>query len=100
VLLLEAGLLTVLVAPLNFFGLHDAAWHHCHDSVSMQLVRWLLFRLTFASGVAKLTSASESWWSLTGQSRHTDRRPSIYRVGDATGTGVELPLPSMLYRPP
>jgi len=68
VLLLEAGFVTILVAPLNFFGLHDAVWHHCHDNIAMLLVRWLLFRLTFASGVAKLTSSSESWWKLTGQS--------------------------------
>lgn len=70
VLLLEAGFLTILVAPLNFLGLHDAAWHHCHDSISMQLVRWLLFRLTFASGVAKLTSSSESWWTLTAMKHY------------------------------
>jgi len=67
VLLLEAGFVTILVAPLNFFGLHDAVWHHFHDSIAMLLVRWLLFRLTFASGVAKLASSSESWWQLTGQ---------------------------------
>lgn len=70
VLLLEAGFITMLVAPLNFFGLHDAAWHHCHDAISMLLVRWLLFRLTFASGVAKLTSSSESWWKLTAVKHH------------------------------
>ena len=72
VLLLEAGLLTVLVAPLNLLGLQrDVVWHRCHDSVSMMLVRWLLFRLTFASGAAKLVSAAagHSAWSLDGQSR-------------------------------
>jgi len=66
VLLLEAGFVTILVAPLNLFGLHDVVWHHCHDSIALLLVRWLLFRLTFASGLAKLTSSSESWWKLTG----------------------------------
>jgi len=67
VLLLEAGFITMLVAPLNFFGLHDAVWHRCHDSIAMLLVRWLLFRLTFASGLAKLTSDNQAWWTLTGQ---------------------------------
>ena len=66
VLLLEAGFLTILVAPLNFFGLLDGVWHHSHDHVNLWLVRWLLFRLTFASGVVKLTSNSDTWWSLTG----------------------------------
>lgn len=70
VLLLEAGFVTILVAPLNFFGLHDAIWHHCHDGIAMQLVRWLLFRLTFACGIAKLTSASESWWNLTAMQHY------------------------------
>lgn len=64
-LLLEVGFLTILVAPLNFFGLHDATWHHSHDGITFYLVRWLLFRQTFSSGLIKLTSNTESWWSLT-----------------------------------
>lgn len=71
VLLLEAGFVTILLAPLNYLGLHDVtSWHHCHDSIAMMLVRWLLFRLTFASGLAKLTSSSESWWKLTALKHH------------------------------
>ena len=66
VLLLEVGFLTILVAPLNFFGLHDTAWHHAHDNINFFLIRWLLFRLTFASGLVKLLSGSDAWWSLTG----------------------------------
>jgi hypothetical protein len=71
VLLLEIGFLTILVAPLNFFGLHDAALHHAYDRIPFWLVRWLLFRFTFANGVAKLTGDDrESWWSLSAVSQH------------------------------
>uniref|UniRef100_A0A8C8CYJ4 Lipase maturation factor n=1 Tax=Oncorhynchus tshawytscha TaxID=74940 RepID=A0A8C8CYJ4_ONCTS len=61
-LLLEAGFLTALVAPLNL--LRCATFRH-HDAVTFWLARWLLFRLTFGSGVAKLASHCPSWWGLT-----------------------------------
>uniref|UniRef100_A0A674E449 Lipase maturation factor n=1 Tax=Salmo trutta TaxID=8032 RepID=A0A674E449_SALTR len=61
-LLLEAGFLTVLVAPLNL--LRSSAFRQ-HDAVTFWLARWLLFRLTFGSGVAKLASHCPSWWGLT-----------------------------------
>ena len=73
VLLLEAGFVTVLVAPLNWFGLQQQQQqqrrrdeHHCHDSIAMQLVRWLLFRLSFASAVATLYSVTDSSSLLAG----------------------------------
>uniref|UniRef100_A0A8C8LLF4 Lipase maturation factor n=1 Tax=Oncorhynchus tshawytscha TaxID=74940 RepID=A0A8C8LLF4_ONCTS len=62
-LLLEAGFLTVLVAPLNLLRWRSA--FRQHDAVTFWLVRWLLFRLTFGSGVAKLSSHCPSWWGLT-----------------------------------
>ena len=34
------------------------------------LIRWLLFRLMFASGVVKLTSGCPTWWSLTALNYH------------------------------
>lgn len=69
-LLLEAGFLAIIVAPLNFFGLHDIVDHHAHDRITLWLVKWLLFRLTFASGVVKLLSNSATWWSLTAMKHH------------------------------
>uniref|UniRef100_A0A4W5JPN2 Lipase maturation factor n=1 Tax=Hucho hucho TaxID=62062 RepID=A0A4W5JPN2_9TELE len=62
-LLLEAGFLTVLVAPLNLLRWRSA--FRQHDAVTFWLARWLLFRLTFGSGVAKLASHCPSWWGLT-----------------------------------
>lgn len=38
-----------------------------HEGLPFWLVRWLLFRLMFASGVVKLTSRCPAWWGLTGE---------------------------------
>ncbi|XP_019856704.1 PREDICTED: lipase maturation factor 2-like [Amphimedon queenslandica] len=68
-LLLEAGIISVLVAPLNLtFWRKPIA--RPHDSSSFWLVRWLLFRLMFASGVVKLTSQCPTWWGLTALRWH------------------------------
>lgn len=69
-LLLEVGFITILVAPLGFYtfrsGFLSSLPHRPHDSISMWLVKWLLFRFMFASGVVKLTSMCPTWWDLTG----------------------------------
>ncbi|XP_077994888.1 lipase maturation factor 2-like [Glandiceps talaboti] len=69
ILLLEAGFLTILVAPVNLFKWR-APSHNQHDNVTMWLVKWLLFRLMFASGVVKLTSHCPTWWGLTALNYH------------------------------
>ena len=61
ILLLEAGFLTILLAPLR------SGASGSHDGLMMWLVRWLLFRLMFASGIVKLTSLCPTWWGLTGE---------------------------------
>ncbi|KAG7282127.1 hypothetical protein CRUP_008239, partial [Coryphaenoides rupestris] len=61
-LLLETGFLCILVAPL---GLLPGGRVREHDRVTFWLLRWLLFRLMFASGVVKLTSRCPTWWGLT-----------------------------------
>ncbi|XP_068257771.1 lipase maturation factor 2 [Nyctibius grandis] len=68
-LLLEAGFLAVLVAPLRPLAWRSPAWR-AHDGVTFWLVRWLLFRLMFASGVVKLTSRCPTWWGLTALTYH------------------------------
>uniref|UniRef100_A0A8C4R2Y3 Lipase maturation factor n=1 Tax=Eptatretus burgeri TaxID=7764 RepID=A0A8C4R2Y3_EPTBU len=68
-LLLEAGWLAVLVAPL-----HIRKWREVkakpHDPSLFWLIRWLLFRLMFASGVVKLTSRCPTWWGLSALHYH------------------------------
>uniref|UniRef100_A0A3B3BJP9 Lipase maturation factor n=1 Tax=Oryzias melastigma TaxID=30732 RepID=A0A3B3BJP9_ORYME len=67
-LLLETGFLCILVAPLT--SLSGSRVFKEHDRVTFWLVRWLLFRLMFASGVVKLTSRCPTWWGLTALTYH------------------------------
>ncbi|XP_032666182.1 lipase maturation factor 2-like [Odontomachus brunneus] len=67
ILLLEAGFLCILSAPLWY-----PRWksNTPSDAVTFWAVRWLLFRLMFSSGVVKLTSGCPSWWKLDALSVH------------------------------
>lgn len=67
-LLLETGFLCILVAPLTF--IRGSRGVREHDRVTFWLIRWLLFRLMFASGVVKLTSRCPTWWGLTALTYH------------------------------
>lgn len=82
-LLWESGFLAFLVAPWNIVF---APWRigkltlfkcRClryisrhHDNVTLWLVKWLLFRLMFASGVVKLTYMDKTWWDLSALNWH------------------------------
>ena len=39
------------------------------------MLRWLLFRLMFASGVVKLLSDDPAWWNLTALEYHYWTQP-------------------------
>ncbi|KAM5250586.1 lipase maturation factor 2 isoform 2-T2 [Hipposideros larvatus] len=69
-LLLETGFLAVLVAPLRQPPQGGLARASPHEGLPFWLVRWLLFRLMFASGVVKLTSRCPAWWGLTALTYH------------------------------
>mgnify|MGYP001173716992 CR=1 FL=1 len=72
-LLLETGVLAILWSP--------PAWRlggpHVREPsrIVLWLVRWLLFRLLFASGVVKLASGDPTWWSLTALAVHYQTQP-------------------------
>ncbi|KAK3591845.1 hypothetical protein CHS0354_005041 [Potamilus streckersoni] len=73
ILLLEAGFLTIIVAPFHLqlpFKKLQMSYYHQHDTITMWLIKWLLFRLMFASGVVKLTSLCPTWWGLTALTWH------------------------------
>ena len=53
----------------------------CHTGVTMWLVKWLLFRLMFASGVVKLTSHCPTWWGLTALNYHYESQVTPWGVG-------------------
>jgi len=67
ILLLETGFLALLAAPF-LPGKDKVAL--AGDKTTMFLVRWLLFRMMFSSGVVKLTSDCPAWWSLTAMPTH------------------------------
>ncbi|XP_072551425.1 lipase maturation factor 2a [Salminus brasiliensis] len=109
-LLLEVGFLAILVAPMNM------PWGRklsVHDDMTFWLVRWLLFRLMFASGVVKLTSRCPTWWGLTALTYHYETQciptslawfahqlPVWFQKLSVVGTYViEIPAPFLFLSP-
>nr|XP_018671948.1 lipase maturation factor 2-like [Ciona intestinalis] len=70
ILLLEVGFLSILVAPLSNKNSDAKTEANIHKEIPFWLVKWLLFRLMFASGVVKLTSQCPTWWGLTALNYH------------------------------
>ena len=67
ILLLETAILAILASPVSP---GQEARVLAQDRISLALVRWLLFRMMFASGAVKLTSGCEAWWGLTAMPTH------------------------------
>jgi hypothetical protein len=68
ILLLEAGILGILAAP--WLPTKNGMGNKPRDMTTMWMVKWLLFRLMFASGVVKLQSGCPTWWSLSALNYH------------------------------
>uniref|UniRef100_A0A1A8PNW8 Lipase maturation factor n=1 Tax=Nothobranchius rachovii TaxID=451742 RepID=A0A1A8PNW8_9TELE len=110
-LLLEAGFLCVIVAPLTIIRGSRAVREH--DRVTFWLIRWLLFRLMFASGVVKLTSRCPTWWGLTALTYHYETQciptplawfahqlPVWWQKLSVVGALViEIPVPFLFFSP-
>ncbi len=69
-LLLETGLLACVFAPVTSTGLRRSP-----HPAGLWALRWLLFRLVFASGAAKLTSGDPTWRNLTALEFHYWTQP-------------------------
>src|SRR5205809_6822808 len=72
-LLLEAGFLAIFVAPLQLRSALGRA--PPPRSLAVWLLRWLLFRLIFSSGIVKLASGDPAWRSLTALLYHYETQP-------------------------
>ena len=73
ILLLETGFLAIFFAPWTWrLNPRDAA---PVSSAGLFLLKLLLFKLMFMSGVVKLTSGDESWWDLTAMNYHYLTQP-------------------------
>jgi hypothetical protein len=110
-LLLEAGFLAILLAPITW-------WDGCHRAsdprrVARWLLWWLLFRLMFGSGVVKLASGDPTWRGLTALVVHYETQPLptplawyaaaaplwFHRASTAAVLGIELIVPWMIFGP-
>ncbi len=79
ILLLETGFLAIFFAPCR--------WRMNGDSeapfsrVGFFLLKLLLFKLMFMSGVVKMTSGDDSWWNLTALDYHYWTQPLPTVIG-------------------
>lgn len=76
VLLLETGVLAILFAPLSLSP--RLSKQSPPSKISLWLIRWLLFRLMFVSGLVKLTQDSANnptWHKLTALNYHYQTQP-------------------------
>ena len=72
-LLLETGLLAIFFAPRSLW---PRLATESPPSCSVHgLLKWLLFRLMFLSGVVKLTSGDSTWSELTALNFHYETQP-------------------------
>jgi predicted DCC family thiol-disulfide oxidoreductase YuxK len=110
-LLLETGLLAIFVAPWRL-------WPSLHremepSRLAWWLLRWLLFRLMFASGWVKLMSHDAAWRNLTALTVHYETQPLatwlgwyahqlpvwVHKVSCAAMFGIELIVPFLIFLP-
>jgi hypothetical protein len=71
VLLLETGFLSIFFAPWAWRMKGRGEPSHA----VLWLLRWLLFRLMFSSGIVKLLSGDLSWRDLTALRYHYETQP-------------------------
>jgi lipase maturation factor 1 len=74
-LLVEAGFLAIWLAPPGAVRPGGAGWRAPPPRPVMWAVRWLLFRLVFGSGLAKLASGDPTWRDLTALAYHYETQP-------------------------
>lgn len=124
VLLLEASLLGLLVAPWSLLpgasgggpalsGIPGAVPAESVSAVGLLLLWWLLFRLIFQSGVGKLTSGDPTWRNLDALRYHwwtqplptwtawyVDKLPRwFHRAGTLATHVLEIGFPLLLFGP-
>lgn len=73
ILLLETGFLAIFFAPSRI--LPKVSRESPPSPMVLWLLRWLLFRLMFASGVVKIVSGDETWRNLTALNYHYQTQP-------------------------
>ncbi len=111
-LLLEAGFLAILFAPMDLL-LSSRTNATPPSRVMIFMLRWLLFRLMFLSGLVKCRSGDPAWADWTAMSFHYETQPlptwtSWYmhhlpmwaHKAEVVGTfAIELVVPLMIFGP-
>jgi lipase maturation factor 1 len=109
ILLLETGFLAIFFAPWRLTLARAAPI----SGVALFLLKFLLFKLMFMSGVVKLTSHDPCWWNLTALDYHywtqplptvfawfTDKNPEWFKkFSVAYCLVVEIIVPFFLWAP-
>ena len=72
ILLLETGFVAIFFAPWRW---RIGGAETPISRVGLFLLKLLLFKLMFMSGVVKLTSGDASWWDLTAMNFHYETQP-------------------------
>ena len=78
-LMLEVALLCIPFAPAGYrpgLGAHSPV-----RPIALFMMRWLLFRVMFESGLAKLLSGEPRWWNLTAMDALYETAPSPTFLG-------------------
>jgi lipase maturation factor 1 len=78
-LLLETGFLAIFLSPLQLWPKRSET--PGPSRIALWLLRWLLFRLMFESGLVKLASGDPTWRNLTALSFHYETQPLPTWVG-------------------
>ncbi|MEE2678317.1 MAG: lipase maturation factor family protein [Myxococcota bacterium] len=110
-LLLETGFLAIWLAPARLSP--RSAWSAPVEPLAVWLLRFLLFKLMFLSGMVKLLSGDETWRALTAMDFHywtqplpspaswfVHHLPSSVHAIEVVGTfAVELVVPFLIFLP-
>jgi len=110
-LLLETGFLALFVAPMRV--LPRFASETPPSRLALWLLRGLLFRLMFGSGVVKLASGDPTWHGLTAMAFHYETQPlptppawllhllplSFQRFSTGAVLVIELAAPFLIFAP-
>ena len=78
-LLLEVAFLSIFFAPMSFWP--RLSKESASSLVFLWLLRWLLFRLMFLSGITKLASGDPIWADLTALDFHYETQPLPTWIG-------------------
>ncbi|HTL54303.1 MAG TPA: lipase maturation factor family protein [Candidatus Limnocylindrales bacterium] len=110
-LLLETGLLAIFFGPWQL--LPKPTRETAPPRTVLWLIRLLLFKLMFLSGVVKLTSGDQTWRNLTALTRHYETQPlptwigwyahqlplGFQKLSCAVMFGIELMAPFLIFAP-